>query len=222
MEAHSLQILRSQFREIFIKQWYSFQPVSDSPVIVDCGANIGMASLWFSLTFPKATILGYEADATLCNTARRNLTSAGCENAKIVHAAAWNCNGTLQFNATGDDRGAVAVDGAIAVPSVDLAQHLPARVDLLKIDIEGGEFVVLPHLCRSGALERVRNLAAEFHISRDHFDDFLKILRDLRQSGFILTFRGDVEDWLGVENVLSPFGSVASGKLFVQLYAWRE
>jgi len=38
-----------------------------------------------------------------------------------------------------------------------------ARIDLLKLNIEGGEFDVLPHLIDSGLMQRVRFLQVQFH-----------------------------------------------------------
>lgn len=36
-------------------------------------------------------------------------------------------------------------------------------IDLLKINIEGGEYDVLPHLIKEGVISRVRNLQVQFH-----------------------------------------------------------
>src|SRR4051794_18771176 len=46
---HSLIFL---IREIFCSEIYAFQSSSQEPVIVDCGANIGMATIYFKSRFP--------------------------------------------------------------------------------------------------------------------------------------------------------------------------
>ena len=46
----------------------------------------------------------------------------------------------------------------------DVIQELGlTRIDLLKINIEGGEFEVLPHLIESGLIENVLELQVQFH-----------------------------------------------------------
>ena len=65
---------REVCRQVFINQDYDLKRLqrygdimgwyqqSEKPVIIDAGANIGAASLWFSLTFPKAKIIAVEPD----------------------------------------------------------------------------------------------------------------------------------------------------------------
>src|SRR5262245_1191532 len=40
-------ILKELFREIFVEGIYLFYPDKDDPIILDCGANIGMSILFF-------------------------------------------------------------------------------------------------------------------------------------------------------------------------------
>ncbi len=58
---HALQIFRDRL--------YHFSCGTDSPLILDCGAHIGLASLYFREVYPKARIHAFEADpeiATMC------------------------------------------------------------------------------------------------------------------------------------------------------------
>lgn len=222
VQAPFLRLFRTQLREVFIDRVYAFDCDSERPVIIDCGANIGMASLWFFHRFPNATVIAYEPDERLCAMARANLATAGHAEADVICAAVWDRNASLAFDAIGDDSGAVSTKGTSTVRGVDLAEHLPERVDLLKMDIEGGEFVVVPHLCRTGAIARVRRFTIEFHVSQARVDDFLSIATQLRESGFVLRFRSVVETWLGREATDAPFPTLGGGKMFVQVYGWRE
>lgn len=36
-------------------------------------------------------------------------------------------------------------------------------IDLMKINIEGGEYALLPHLIDTGVISRVRNIQIQFH-----------------------------------------------------------
>ncbi len=47
------------YREIFARQPYYFRAASDSPIILDCGANVGMASLYFKWLYPKSRVTSF-------------------------------------------------------------------------------------------------------------------------------------------------------------------
>ena len=47
------------YSEIFARQNYHFRAISESPVIFDCGANLGMATLYFKWLYPKARGRGF-------------------------------------------------------------------------------------------------------------------------------------------------------------------
>jgi Methyltransferase domain len=73
-----------------------------------------------------------------------------------------------------------------------------SHVDILKIDIEGGEYASLRQMLASGTLHNlgVRQLLIEFHFVPDeHFSEFVSLLDALKQQGFKL-FRKE----------LNPFG----------------
>ncbi len=46
--------LRLLYREIFARQYYYFECDTDSPVIHDCGANLGMATLLFQMALSQS------------------------------------------------------------------------------------------------------------------------------------------------------------------------
>ena len=54
------------------------------PVIVDAGANVGAATLWFSRQYPQATIIAVEPDAASARICRRNI--AALSNVRLVEA----------------------------------------------------------------------------------------------------------------------------------------
>ncbi len=64
-----------------------------------------------------------------------------------------------------------------------------ARVDILKMDIEGGEFAVLAQALASGSIQTlgVRQILVEFHLwTGAQFAQFVALVRDLRKSGYLL------------------------------------
>jgi FkbM family methyltransferase len=139
-----------QWEDIFVKRALAFECASASPRILDCGANVGLASLWYKRAYPQARITAFEADPRIASTLARNLASNGCADVEVVNAAVWVEHTTLAFRAEGTDSGAVesvagdAPGEVLQVPAVRLRDRLEReRVDLLKLDIEGAEQAVL-------------------------------------------------------------------------------
>ena len=213
--------LRGQFTEIFVQRHYAFKTTEPAPVIIDAGGNVGMSALWFRREHPKAELTVYEADPALAAVLSRNLVAAGITDVNVQHAAVWDHDGTVSFDNRGQDKGLVSADGAVSVRSVDLALHLPPRVDLLKLDIEGAEYGVIRRLSETGALARVRNFVAEFHIKRSDLDDVITSLRLLRESGMTVTFKAEIGTWLGDADQTSPFEIISQKQVLAEVYAWR-
>jgi FkbM family methyltransferase len=213
--------LRGQFTEIFVQRHYAFKTSEAAPVIVDAGGNVGMSALWFKREYPMAQITVYEADPALASVVSRNLAAAGIADVNVQHAAVWDRDGTVSFDNRGHDKGLVSANGAVQVRSVDLALHLPPRVDLLKLDIEGAEYGVIRRLSETGALTKVCNLVAEFHIKRSDIDDVITSLDLLRKSGMEVTFKAEIGNWLGDADQPSPFEVIGRKQVLAEVYAWR-
>jgi len=163
LEYSDLVSLVPQFDAMFVHRGLTFQTASAAPRILDCGSNVGLASLWFRRHYPAARITAYEADPELCAMTGRNLDRNGAGDVEVVHAALWTSSGEVTFRAEGSDSGMIdglsgAVDAkAMTVPSLRLRDVLASdRVDLLKLDVEGAEGPLLadcePVLDRVGAI----------------------------------------------------------------------
>jgi FkbM family methyltransferase len=64
-----------------------------------------------------------------------------------------------------------------------------AHVDILKIDIEGGEMAALTEILSTGILARlaVKQLLVEFHLwDHEHWSSFVRIISQLRQQGYLI------------------------------------
>ena len=160
-----------QWHDIFIDGALEFRADSTAPRILDCGGNVGLASLFFKRRFPAARITAYEADPTLFAILKANLAANNASDVETVHAALWTTNGRVTFQAEGSDSGMIgALSGAVAGASVDvpslrlrdvIAGDANHRIDLLKLDIEGAEAAVLED-CREH-LGNVQALLLEVH-----------------------------------------------------------
>lgn len=116
------------------------------PVIIDAGANIGAASIYFAKMFPDAKIVAVEPDPQNAEICRRNCESVG--NITVVEAAIGAAPGKVKLARPDMDKTSCAVrtergEGAdIRVVTVDelLGEAgLGGNLFIIKIDIEGFE-----------------------------------------------------------------------------------
>jgi FkbM family methyltransferase len=113
----------------------------ESPLrVIDLGANIGLFSLWALDRWGVHDLVTFEPDPD--NARLLDALAADCQWDRRT-AAASNHNGTMRFRAGLYSESRAAHDGepAITVPVADLFAESPC--DLLKIDIEGGEWPIL-------------------------------------------------------------------------------
>lgn len=187
-----LLTLCPQWHDLFVAGAYHFQAASPAPRILDCGANLGLASLYFKRLYPKARITAYEADPEIHALLRDNLAANEAGDTEAVQAAVWTREGTLDFRCEGADSGAVdGVAGDLtgtvrAVPCLRLRDVLEREpVDLLKLDVEGAEGEILADC--AGALGQVRALIAEMHEFTPGRRRAPEILSLLSAAGFTYT-----------------------------------
>jgi FkbM family methyltransferase len=179
-----------QFDDIFVRHTLDFQSRGTAPRILDCGANIGAASLFFKRRYPAARVTAYEADAALCEMTRRNLARNGARDVEVVHAALWTSTGEVAFRAEGSDSGMIdglagAVDATrVTVPSLRLRDVLEReRIDFLKLDIEGAEGAVLED-CEP-VLGNVDTMVLDLHEFDPADRQSPRVFECLRRAGFL-------------------------------------
>ena len=194
-----LLTLCPQWDDIFVKGTLAFGSASPAPRILDCGANVGLASLFFRRLYPEARITAFEADPALFAILDGNLQANGAGTVDTRHAAVWTSAGSLTFHCEGSDSGMIgslpgAVDGrATAVPSVRLRDVLDeGPVDLLKLDIEGAEDLVLAD-CEP-VLHRVKALVMDLHEFDPAVRQAPRVLERLARAGF----RYSVDDFVAL------------------------
>jgi FkbM family methyltransferase len=218
-----------QWQDIFVRRTLDFTTASPAPRVLDCGANVGVASLFFRRRYPGARITAFEADPALFALLDANLGANGAQTVERQNLAVWTANGTLTFRSEGSDSGMIeslpgAVDGrSVVVPSVRLRDTIEAEssIDLLKLDIEGAEGVVLAD-CEP-VLHRVRALVMDLHEFDPAARQAPRVLELLTRAGFTyaidefvpLTWRQPTAD------AASPFpGKALTWAMTVR--AWRS
>jgi len=174
------------YRDIFEKQIYKFKTDNQTPLIIDCGANIGLSILYFKQLYPDSHIIAFEPDSKIFEILKKNVNNFGFHNIEIIKKAVWSSQTVLEFISEGADAGRVAhtesEENNYQVSTVRLRDYLDKPIDLLKIDIEGAEIEVIKD-CYD-LFFNVKNLFVEYHSFVDcpqHLDTLLKLLKE---SGF--------------------------------------
>lgn len=137
----------------FVEKEYQNIRCSDPKIIIDAGANIGTSSIYFAEKFPHAKILAVEPENGNFDMLVRNVGKY--ENVVPIKAAIWGSieKRVIQNRDTGhwgytvsDSQDAVASTGqeidCITITGL-MDEYEIEKIDLLKMDIEGGEKDVL-------------------------------------------------------------------------------
>ena len=137
--------------------------------IIDAGANVGVASLYFAHRFPQARIVAVEPEASNFTTLIANCS----EHPAItpLHGAMWNRHTNLMITEPDAGKWAFTINEspvptsesirAFTVPDIMDAHSFPT-VDLLKLDIEGAERELFDASAAEW-LPKVRVIAIELH-----------------------------------------------------------
>jgi FkbM family methyltransferase len=152
-------------REVWLDECYRLPFDLKVEMAVDLGANIGLTSLWMAKRLGCARILALEPSAANAELARLNLSQNGAP-AEVIEAAVGPRDGTTRFAESESSNQCRVGEGTVQVPLLSMATvlaRLPegATVDLVKLDIEGGEQELLDG--DVAWLDRVRSLIVEFH-----------------------------------------------------------
>jgi FkbM family methyltransferase len=135
--------------KVFVHQDYKSPFPIDPRVIVDAGANIGMATLYFAQEYPKAKIIAIEPEPSNFKILEWNC--AGLPNVVLVEGALWRESRALVIQDERAEKWAFSVaesaTGAPAHSQQIKAVTIPGllrdfgieRIDILKLDIEGAE-----------------------------------------------------------------------------------
>ena len=180
--------------EIFLKGEYRFEANTDSPVILDCGANIGLATLFFKHLYPTARITCFEADPTTASILRENVEQNLLQDVSVHNLMLSNTEGDHPFYVELGTTGSLLMSSKpdrllnhreITVKAGKLSQYVNGPVDLLKLDVEGAELEVLTDLISSNKISLIHTMVIEYHHKiRDQASCLATFLGLLEKQGF--------------------------------------
>jgi len=188
------------FWQIFVRGSYVLP--KPCKTILACGANVGIFSVWAARLRPEARIMELEPFPATFAALDANIRDNRLEDR--VHAVPVGLaarSGDRRIGTAGEspnkklvlDGVTGSADETIAVRCVDLAeclrQHDLARLDFLKMDIEGSEWEVL-FATPPPVLARIKHIQLEYHEVNARFGYTPDALfAHLAAGGHRLTFR---------------------------------
>ena len=190
MEFHQLK------NEIFNEKIYFFETDSPSPVILDVGAHIGLATLYFKHLYPFAKIIAIEPNPisfqlleqniwenNLTEVIAHNLAIASQKNQLNLHQdpdLEWLSSTSIHQGAWNGEQ----KTESFSVRAVPLTQFLDQKIDLLKMDVEGSETEII--LSVDEKLQQIQQMIIECH--GQDFSTTAKIQKHLQDLGFEISF----------------------------------
>ena len=188
---HSYLSLTYLYEEIFREKNYFFQSQTDTPLIIDCGANIGVSMLYFKHLFPNAQVHCFEPNPDTFQILEKNKAENHLNGVFLNLLALSNQTGEIAFYTSGDAATLVSSlnskrggNQRILTPTMRLSDYLKGfeKVDLLKIDVEGSEWAIVEDLDATHCFDKIDQLIVEYHHKIEgevsQFSQFLKIFED--------------------------------------------
>ncbi|GAA4779305.1 hypothetical protein GCM10023219_28960 [Stakelama sediminis] len=138
-----------------------------NPLIIDCGANIGLSAYYFSREFPESRIVAVEPEVNNFTMIKKNCDGLG--NIDFKNAAIGSVDGFATIDDSGSKNNAFRTSrtdsgkGAIPILSIDtiLSENTDLVPFIVKIDIEGFEDDLFSR--NTGWVAKVPLLIAETH-----------------------------------------------------------
>jgi FkbM family methyltransferase len=160
------------FRDVILDAQYEKKFSKPPRVIVDAGANIGLASVFYANAYPQAKIIALEPESSNYEMLKKNV--APYRNVLPIKAALWKQNKEIYisnssakpwgFRTTDEDQGvAASIVHRVRGITVDrlMEEEGIDYIDILKVDIEGSEKEVFEH--SAAWIDKIGTIMIELH-----------------------------------------------------------
>lgn len=161
----SLQFL---IKEIFIDKVYAVGSTKAGLKVADIGANVGLASLFFYIHQPDASIKAFEPNSSSFHLLVENLRANNIKNIEAFHVAVSGKEKVLYKKAGFEDfsinQSFSELESGEEIKALGIAELIQKhQPDCIKMDIEGMEYEVLKAAVNENLLSQVKHWMIEFH-----------------------------------------------------------
>ncbi len=145
--ASGIRFVRGDFKREKVEAMA--REIGPGAVVYDVGAHVGYtAVLAAKRVGPEGLVVAFEPRPLNLRFLRLHLSANGVENVQVVTSAVGERSGEARFDAEkGSGTGRLAEDGTLSVSLVSLDELVASGEipppDFIKVDVEGGEGVVL-------------------------------------------------------------------------------
>lgn len=167
-------------------------------MIIDCGSNIGLTTVYFKRKYPEAEFLAVEPFVDNISMMQLNFEMNNMKKVEIIEGGIWNTNETLFLNRGFRD----GKEWSISIGKFDNSSGTKIQafsildiitqkeeIDILKIDVEGAEKQIFADLeYAKKFLQKVKCVAIEIH---DEFNCRDSIYQAFKETNF---FYFDISD----------------------------
>lgn len=154
------------FLQVNARRGYEISEI-DPSVIIDCGANIGLSTVFFKNKYPKSKVISIEPEASNFDLLIKN--TAVYPDVNCLKRGVWNKKCYLKIKDENVDKWAFQVEESNsktdieAISIMDIVRENNIEfIDILKIDIEGSEKYLLDESAHEW-LSKVKILIIELH-----------------------------------------------------------
>lgn len=158
------------FHENWIQNEYYFKSTKTNPVIIDAWANIWDSMLYFKYLYPQSIVYSFEPDIATFKILEYNIKQNKLTDVFSYNAALWNSNKDIEFyfdenpSYTHSVKSWRMSKNKTIVKCFDIVDFIKdKRIDLLKLDIEWGEWDVLNALDSSWSFNKIEQIILEYH-----------------------------------------------------------
>lgn len=202
LKNHSLLILK----EIFLNNIYTFTKATNQKlkslqekeggVILDIGANIGIATAYFKNKYPNIRLIAIEASPINYDKLLRNIEYNKFDNIITINAFVSSKTQKIRFYHNAKKPGSSFGKGYKSNDSSDLVEFdvNTIKIDdvindlkniVIKIDVEGAEYEILEGLANSKNISQVLEITTEVSTQNQaQFDSLNMILSKFHYLGF--------------------------------------
>lgn len=171
-------------REVLLDECYRLPSDKKRKILVDLGGNIGLTSLWLAKHYGCEQVICVEPDISNSELLQRNLEANEIQY-KLINAAVGPADGYACFIESGSSNAGHLGEHGQKVKMVSMGTLVQTElkngiIDVLKMDIEGGEQSLLTEGDLSW-LNKVNEIIAEFH---PDCVDYPRLIDILKQVGF--------------------------------------